>query len=136
MGFEYLMFKTGPLTMPPSQLGAFAKSGRVAAHAEHGVARAAALARQVRRSAASRSLRSRRRCATCGRPRAGTCASSPRSAGGAGDPAQLPFDPRRSRVRGEGHALHAQDHGGAGAREVLAGGMADRDPRSNRTRRW
>jgi choline dehydrogenase len=27
MGLEYLLFKTGPLTMPPSQLGAFAKSG-------------------------------------------------------------------------------------------------------------
>jgi choline dehydrogenase-like flavoprotein len=26
MGFEYLLFKTGPLTMPPSQLGAFARS--------------------------------------------------------------------------------------------------------------
>jgi choline dehydrogenase len=26
MGLEYLIFKTGPLTMPPSQLGAFAKS--------------------------------------------------------------------------------------------------------------
>jgi len=26
MGFEYLLFRTGPLTMPPSQLGAFAKS--------------------------------------------------------------------------------------------------------------
>ena len=26
MGLEYFMFKTGPLTMPPSQLGAFAKS--------------------------------------------------------------------------------------------------------------
>jgi choline dehydrogenase len=26
MGLEYLMFRTGPLTMPPSQLGAFAKS--------------------------------------------------------------------------------------------------------------
>ena len=26
MGLEYLAFKTGPLTMPPSQLGAFAKS--------------------------------------------------------------------------------------------------------------
>jgi choline dehydrogenase len=26
MAFEYLLFKTGPLTMPPSQLGAFAKS--------------------------------------------------------------------------------------------------------------
>jgi choline dehydrogenase len=26
MGLEYLLFKTGPLTMPPSQLGAFAKS--------------------------------------------------------------------------------------------------------------
>jgi choline dehydrogenase len=26
MGLEYLVFRTGPLTMPPSQLGAFAKS--------------------------------------------------------------------------------------------------------------
>ncbi|HAJ75159.1 MAG TPA: choline dehydrogenase, partial [Gammaproteobacteria bacterium] len=26
MGLEYLFYKTGPLTMPPSQLGAFAKS--------------------------------------------------------------------------------------------------------------
>jgi choline dehydrogenase len=26
MGLEYLLFKTGPLTMPPSQLGAFAKT--------------------------------------------------------------------------------------------------------------
>jgi choline dehydrogenase len=26
MGLEYLLFRTGPLTMPPSQLGAFAKS--------------------------------------------------------------------------------------------------------------
>lgn len=26
MGLEYLLFKTGPLTMPPSQLGAFGKS--------------------------------------------------------------------------------------------------------------
>jgi len=26
MGLQYLMFKTGPLTMPPSQLGAFARS--------------------------------------------------------------------------------------------------------------
>jgi len=26
MGLEYLFFRTGPLTMPPSQLGAFAKS--------------------------------------------------------------------------------------------------------------
>ena len=26
MGLEYMVFKTGPLTMPPSQLGAFAKS--------------------------------------------------------------------------------------------------------------
>jgi choline dehydrogenase len=26
MGLEYMLFRTGPLTMPPSQLGAFAKS--------------------------------------------------------------------------------------------------------------
>jgi choline dehydrogenase len=36
MGLEYLLFKTGPLTMPPSQLGAFARSdpSRVSANIE------------------------------------------------------------------------------------------------------
>ena len=36
MGLEYLLFKTGPLTMPPSQLGAFARSepSRAAANME------------------------------------------------------------------------------------------------------
>jgi choline dehydrogenase len=36
MGFEYLLFRTGPLTMPPSQLGAFAKSdpGQASANIE------------------------------------------------------------------------------------------------------
>ena len=36
MGLEYLLFKTGPLTMPPSQLGAFARSdpSRAAANIE------------------------------------------------------------------------------------------------------
>ncbi len=36
MGLEYLLFKTGPLTMPPSQLGAFAKSdeGQASANIE------------------------------------------------------------------------------------------------------
>ncbi len=36
MGLEYFLFKTGPLTMPPSQLGAFARSdaGQVSANIE------------------------------------------------------------------------------------------------------
>jgi choline dehydrogenase len=36
MGLEYMLFKTGPLTMPPSQLGAFAKSdpGQTSANIE------------------------------------------------------------------------------------------------------
>ena len=75
MGLEYLLFKTGPLTMPPSQLGAFARSDPVAARGQHRVARAAAVAGQVRRSAASPSRRSRPRYATCSPPAAGTCAS-------------------------------------------------------------
>ncbi len=33
MGIEYLLFKTGPLTMPPSQLGAFARSNEFEASA-------------------------------------------------------------------------------------------------------
>ncbi|MFT7547302.1 MAG: choline dehydrogenase [Candidatus Azotimanducaceae bacterium] len=32
MGLEYLLFKTGPLTMPPSQLGAFARSNSEQVH--------------------------------------------------------------------------------------------------------
>ncbi|MFT7687836.1 MAG: choline dehydrogenase [Candidatus Azotimanducaceae bacterium] len=32
MGLEYLFFKTGPLTMPPSQLGAFARSNSAHLH--------------------------------------------------------------------------------------------------------
>ena len=51
-GSSTLLFKTGPLTMPPSQLGAFAQERSGAAGREHRVARAAAVARQVRRSAA------------------------------------------------------------------------------------
>jgi choline dehydrogenase len=34
MGLEYLMFRTGPLTMPPSQLGAFARSADDVASAD------------------------------------------------------------------------------------------------------
>ena len=52
MALEYALFKTGPLTMPPSQLGAFARSDPNQPTRQHRMARAAALARQVRRSAA------------------------------------------------------------------------------------
>jgi choline dehydrogenase len=82
MALEYFAVPHRPLTMPPSQLGAFARSDPVAADAEHRMARAAALARQVRRPAAP-FPRSRRASATCGPLRA---AGADRSA----DPGTIP----------------------------------------------
>ena len=52
MGLDYAVRRRGPLTMAPSQLGAFTRSERGSGSPEHPVSCAAALARQVRRSAA------------------------------------------------------------------------------------
>ena len=75
MGLEYLLFKTGPLTMPPSQLGAFAKSdpSQPSANIEWHVQPLSL--DKFGDAAASPFRRSRRRCATCGPPAAATCAS-------------------------------------------------------------
>ena len=52
MGVEYALFRRGPLTMAPSQLGLFTRSDRDAGARQYPVSRAAAVARQVRRAAA------------------------------------------------------------------------------------
>ena len=52
MGLDYALFRRGPLTMAPSQLGAVHALGSLARARQHPVPRAAALARQVRRPAA------------------------------------------------------------------------------------
>ena len=52
MGLDYALFRRGPLTMAPSQLGLFTRSDPVARARQHPVPRPAAVARQVRRSLA------------------------------------------------------------------------------------
>ena len=53
MGLDYALRRRGPLTMAPSQLGIFTRSDRAPLARQHPVPRAAAVARQVRRSPAS-----------------------------------------------------------------------------------
>ena len=52
MGLDYAFRRRGPLTMAPSQLGIFTRSDPNSRARQHPVSRAAAVARQVRRSAA------------------------------------------------------------------------------------
>ena len=83
------------------------------------------------------SRRSRRACATCGRPRAAGCASS-RPTRAAYPEIKLNYlstDGRPQGGRGR-HALHAAHHGGQGAGEVRAGGVQARACRSRPTRSW
>ena len=53
MGLEYLLFRRGPLTMAPSQLGGFAKSDASARDAQPRISRPAVEPRPLRRAAAS-----------------------------------------------------------------------------------
>ena len=53
MGINYALRRRGPMTMAPSQLGAFTKVGPIAGDRQYPVSRAAAVARQVRGAAAS-----------------------------------------------------------------------------------
>ncbi len=52
MGLDYAFRRRGPLTMAPSQLGIFTRSDRDPRTRQHPVPRAAAVARQIRRSPA------------------------------------------------------------------------------------
>jgi choline dehydrogenase-like flavoprotein len=61
IGLEYLMKRSGPMSMAPSQLGAFTRSSPELRMAEPAVPRAAAVARRLRRSAACLSCLHRER---------------------------------------------------------------------------
>ena len=92
MGLDYALRRRGPLTMAPSQLGAFTRSDPRQERAEHPVPCAAALARQVRRSAASVSGLHRKRCQSAAdQPRLHPAALG-RSRRQADDPAELSVD--------------------------------------------
>ena len=70
MGLDYAVSRRGPLTMAPSQLGAFTRSIRDQERPESRVPCPAAVARQVRRSAASVSGVHRERCQSAAAPAA------------------------------------------------------------------
>jgi len=73
MALEYLVFRTGPLTMPPSQAGAFAKSdpGQATPNIEWHV-QPLSLDKFGEPLHAFPAIT--RACAICGRPRAAGCA--------------------------------------------------------------
>jgi choline dehydrogenase-like flavoprotein len=73
IGLEYLLMQSGPMSMAPSQLGAFAKSDaqQASANLQYHV-QPLSLENSAIRCMPSRP--SRPACATCVRPRAATCA--------------------------------------------------------------
>ena len=90
MGCQYAWSRSGAMTMPPSQMGAFTKSDPSQATREPRVPRAADLARQVRRAAAQVQRVHRERlqpAADLARPRADQVGRSARLPG---DRAELP----------------------------------------------
>ena len=124
IGLEYLLKRSGPMSMAPSQLGLFARSdeGQARANVEF---HAAAVAGRLRRTAAQlRRLHGQRvqPAAHVARQRArrGRCA------GGAADPAQLPEHGRRPESGGRLDTAGAAHRGLARAEPLPAGGMAAR----------
>ena len=128
--------KTGPLTMPPSQLGAFAKSDPAQAtpNIEWHVQPLSldkfgdplhpfpAITPSV--------------CNLRPTSRGWVRIKSTDPDGRTRDPAELPLHARGPQGRRRRDALHAPHHGRPGAREVRAGGMAPGPARSGATRRW
>ena len=115
MGLDYALRRRGPLTMAPSQLGLFTRSDPVARARQHPVSRAAALARQVRRSAAHLSgLHHQRLQSAAGEPRLRAAALG-RSRRQAGDPAELSLGRRGPPRRRQLDPRRARDRGAAGA---------------------
>ena len=76
MGLNYALRRRGPMTMAPSQLGAFTQSDPSQATRQYPVSRAAAVARQVRRAAASVPGLHGERCQYTARPAAARSRSS------------------------------------------------------------
>ena len=119
MAAEYFLFRTGPLTMPPSQAGAFAKSDR-RSRRRNRMACAAAVARQVRRPAAQlpgdhpERVQPAAELARLGAGQIARPANAPR------DTAELPRDRGGPARRGARDALYPPHHGGESAGAVRA----------------
>ena len=132
MGLEYLLFKTGPLTMPPSQLGRVRAQRSLAGVGEHGVARTAPVARQVRRPLA----RVQRDHAVGREPPADQPRARPHQgpgpARGPGHHPQLPVHRRGPPSRGGRPAVHAAHHGRQRPGPVRARGVEARPRRRER----
>jgi choline dehydrogenase len=118
MGLEYLFFKTGPLTMPPSQLGAFARSDpaqptpNIEWHVQPlSLDKFGDPLHPFPRDHAER-LQSQADLARLGANQVARSADAPRHQ------AQLPLDAGGSQGRGGGHALHAAHPVGKGARAL------------------
>jgi choline dehydrogenase len=95
IGLEYLLLRSGPMSMAPSQLGAFTRSSDRSPLAERRVPRAAAVAGRLRRAAAPLQCLHRQRVQP--EPdlaRACACALAP-PGGRAAHPGQLPVDAGR-----------------------------------------
>ena len=136
MALEYALFKTGPSDDAALPARRIRQERSGPAHRQHRMARAAALARQVRRSAprVSRHHAERLQLETSiarlgahriARPR---CVSRHQ--------AELSVRPRRSPHRGRCHAVHTAHHGGQGACAIRAGGVPARCRRRRQTTNW
>ncbi len=123
MGIDYALRRRGPLTMAPSQLGAFTRSDPASGARQYPVPCAAALARQIRRSAARLSgLHHQRRQSAADQPR--SCAAAlDRSGRQADDPAELSFDAGGPAGGGRFDPGRAPYRGAAGASAIQAGGI-------------
>ena len=124
MGLEYLLFRTGPLTMPPSQLGAFAKSdpAQPSANIEWHV-------QPLSLDKFGDPLHPFPAITPVGlQPppdEPGPCADhEPRSPRPSHDLGELPRHPRGPAGRDRRDALHPPDHGRAGPRPLRARRMA------------
>ena len=140
MGAEYALFQKGPLTMAPSQLGIFTMSSSRARARQHRVPCAAAVARQVRRAAASLPGDHRQRL----QPAADLARHDPPALGRSGrqaeDRAQLSLDAGRPPRRRRRDPRHAPPDEAAGAAALSSRGVPARAgsattrPRSPRPR--
>ncbi len=120
MGLEYLLYRTGPLTMPPSQLGAFAKSDPSQAVSQHRMACAAAVAGQIRFAAAFVSCHHAFGLQPAShQPRPGAHQER-RSLPASVHQAQLPVHAGRPQSRRGLHSHDAPDHEGEGAGKIPA----------------
>ena len=126
MGLEYLLFRTGPLTMPPSQLGAFAKSdpAQPSANIEWHVQPLSLdkFGEPLHPFPAITPSVCNLRPTSRGHVRITGPDPQPHPA----ISAELPRHPRGPAGRDRRDALHAPDHGRPGARPLRAGGMAPR----------